>query len=542
MTQGTAASNTLGSIETRLALELAQRHRAEALLEGARQRLRLALEASRMCMLDYDIAQDRLEFSAEPGAVAGMALQPFSGSLSEMLSHVHADDRPRVERSIHEALESGRELELEARIVLRPSRRTLWLLAKAVVERDEHGRAVRVTGVARDNTRRKEGEVVRLAQAQGERLRALGEMASGIAHDLNQSLALITGYSDMARQELGLDTPDLQRVREMVEITGQAAIEGGHALRGLLSFVRNQELMAEAERVDVAELLHDVARLTAPRWRDEPQAEGRPIQFTVDADADCAIDGAPAALREAITNLIFNAVDAMPRGGTIHLTARRTEEHVVVEIGDSGTGIPGDILSRIFDPFFTTKGERGTGLGLPQVLGIVERHNGTIDVESHPERGTTFKLTFPASRETVVRGEKPPSVRPAPAPKRAIRVLVVEDEQQLARMACLVLTQRGHRAIAAASGDEALAQLEVQRFDLVISDLGLGPGKNGWDLAEAVRERWADTRFVLVTGWGAAIDVAEARARGVDRVIPKPYRIADLRQVADDVAAALDNG
>jgi signal transduction histidine kinase/ActR/RegA family two-component response regulator len=426
-------------------------------------------------------------------------------------------------------------------MVLGSTGRTGWLFARGVVERDEDGRAVRIAGVARDNTVRKQGEAVRRAQAQGERLRALGEMASGIAHDLNQSLALITGYSDMARQELSLQTPDIQRVLEMIEITGQAAIEGGHALRGLLSFVRSQELMAEAERVDLEELLQTVARLTAPRWRDAPQAEGRPIELTLDAEPDCVIDGSPAALREAITNLIFNAVDAMPAGGSIRLAARHHNDRILVEVTDSGGGIPADVQSRIFDPFFTTKGERGTGLGLPQVLGIVQRHAGTIDLDTDPARGTTFRLAFPTSARTAVQAAKLATKTSTARPNRSIRVLVVEDEHQLARMASLVLGQRGHQPTVATSGDEALGYLQERAFDLVISDLGLGPGKNGWDLAEAVRAHWPSTRFVLVTGWGAAIDLAEARARGVDRVIAKPYRIADLRQVADDVAAALDN-
>jgi signal transduction histidine kinase/ActR/RegA family two-component response regulator len=447
-----------------------------------------------------------------------------------------------VERAFGDAVDHGQELSVETRVIMGATGRTGWLLARGVVERDEHGRAVRIAGVARDNTLRKEGEVVRRAQAQGERLRALGEMASGIAHDLNQSLALITGYSDMARQELSLHTPDLQRVREMVEITGQAAIEGGHALRGLLGFVRSQELMAEAERVDIEELLQTVRRLTAPRWRDAPQVEGRPIDLTVDAEPDCVIDGSPAALREAITNLIFNAVDALPSGGTIRLGARQRDDRIVVEVSDSGAGIPPDVRSHIFDPFFTTKGERGTGLGLPQVLGIVQRHGGTIDVDTDPGRGTTFKLVFPASAQTPVQASKHAAKTPAARPSRSIRVLVVEDEQQLGRMASLVLGQRGHQPTVAESGDEALGYLQEGHFDLVISDLGLGAGMNGWDLAEAVRANWPGTPFVLVTGWGAAIDLPEARARGVDRVIAKPYRIADLRQVADDVAAALDSG
>jgi CheY-like chemotaxis protein len=174
---------------------------------------------------------------------------------------------------------------------------------------------------------------------------------------------------------------------------------------------------------------------------------------------------------------------------------------------------------------------------LPQVLSIVERHAGSIDVDSQPGRGTTFRISLPVSKVEAAEAEKRAAEREPAPPRRSIRVLVVEDEQQLARMASLVLTQHGDRATVAESGDEAIARLEEEQFDLVISDLGLGPGINGWDLAEAVRTRWPGTRFVLVTGWGAAIDLAEARARGVDRVVAKPYRIADLRQVADDVAA-----
>jgi CheY-like chemotaxis protein len=250
------------------------------------------------------------------------------------------------------------------------------------------------------------------------------------------------------------------------------------------------------------------------------------------------VDGSPAALREAITNLIFNAVDALPNGGSIRLAARCAGDHATIEVSDTGTGMPGDVQARIFDPFFTTKGERGTGLGLSQVLSIVERHGGNIDVDSKPGAGTTFRITLPISSVPSVESDRPASERITPEARASISVLIVEDEQQLARMACLVLTQHGHRAVVAETGDKALRYLEAEQFDLVISDLGLGSGKNGWDLAEVVRARWPSTRFVLVTGWGAAIDVAEARARGVDRVIAKPYRIADLRQLADDVAAA----
>src|SRR5579864_616659 len=288
-------------------------------LQREQLRLRQALAAGRMCALDYDIGEDRLTCSGD--APDGM-LARLNGRLSELLSRIHEEDHAAVERAINNALDRGDEIEFEARIV-EPGERGLWLLAHLAVQRDAQGRAVRLVGVARDNTARREGQTLRHAQAQGERLRALGEMASGIAHDLNQSLALITGYSDMARQELMLEAPDLKRVREMVEIAGQAAHEGGHAVRGLLSFVRSQELMAEAQQFDVADLLQEAARLTAPRWRDASQVEGRPIELSVDAESDLSVSGSVAALREAITNLVFNAVDALPHGGSIELRARR---------------------------------------------------------------------------------------------------------------------------------------------------------------------------------------------------------------------------
>jgi CheY-like chemotaxis protein len=326
----------------------------------------------------------------------------------------------------------------------------------------------------------------------------------------------------------------------MVAITARAALEGGQALRGLLTFVRSQELLSASERFDVGEVLTDVARLTAPRWRDAPQAEGRPIELDVASQPGCWINGSPAALREAITNLIFNAVDALPRGGAVHLVTYQDGEHTMIDVCDTGEGIPKDVQARVFDPFFSTKGAHGTGLGLPQVRSIVERHGGSIELHSTPNRGTTFRLVFPSAAsatDTTTRAIE----TVVDEPQRCIRILVVEDEEQLARMASLVLTQRGYEVVVASSGEEALERLQRDRFELIISDLGLGPGKNGWDVAAAVRQQSPDSRFVLVTGWGAAIDPEEARKRGVDEVIAKPYRIADLRQVADRVASGLDN-
>jgi PAS domain S-box-containing protein len=500
--------------------------------------LRLALEASRMATWTYDIVRDWLEWTPEISSAVGQPVQVLGGPVDEMLGRIALEDRAKFDSALRRALaHPDADLEVESR-VLGPEGPPRWVLIKGQVLRNAHGQPERVIGIAMDLTERKEAEAARQMLAQGERLRSLGQMASGIAHDLNQKLALISGYSEMARQELHLAMPDMNRAREMCEITARAAIEGGQALKRLLSFARTQEMLAESEIVDCTEVLREAARLTAPRWRDASQAEGRPIELQVEAAGGCVIEGSASALREAIINLIFNAVDALPRGGTIHLRARRTGGRVRLEVRDSGTGIPADVRPRIFDPFFTTKGERGTGLGLAQVVAIVERHRGTIDLHSEPGAGTTFTFNFPASNARPTAEQDVPEGRTPRLAQRSITILVVDDEAQLAHMAALALNQRGHQVLVARSGEEAIAQLQQRKVELVVSDLGLGAGMNGWDLADAVRRRWPGTRFVLVTGWGAAISAEEASQRGADTVLAKPYRIAELRRIADSVASS----
>ncbi len=359
---------------------------------------------------------------------------------------------------------------------------------------------------------------------QQERLRALGQMASGIAHDLNQSLALVAGYSDLAQQALERIPADVETARAIFPIIAQAAVDGGEIVKRMLTFARGRS-DGEAEPVDVGALVQEVAQLTAPRWRDAAQAEGRPIHLEIETHEGTTVLGWPAGLREAVTNLILNAVDALPAGGTIRLAARRVGETVELSVADTGVGMRPEIQQRIFEPFFTTKGERGTGLGLAQVFGIVEQQGGQIQVESTPGRGTTFHLSFPAITPPPRGGEPAP-----PAPPCRLHILAVDDEPALAQMLAAMLERDGHRVVKALSGEEALKRLAAARFDVVISDLGLGAGINGWELIEQIRQRWPSIRLLLATGWGAAIDPSEARARGIEAIVAKPYRVADLRR------------
>jgi len=351
-------------------------------------------------------------------------------------------------------------------------------------------------------------------------------------------LMLVASYSDLARQALGQDPPDLVELGDLLTTATQAAMDGGETVKRLLLFTRAAPAQ-DGELVDLSRVVRDAAQLTAPRWRDAAEAEGRRIGLQVDTEDHPMIHGSPARLRELMTNLIFNAVDALPAGGTIRLRVAVEDGQGIVEVADSGVGMSPEVQARVFEPFFTTKGERGTGLGLAMVFGIVEQHAGHIEVHSALGEGTTFRIALPLASALTDAAQRPvtPSA-PAPPP-RHLRVLAVDDEPLMTRAVVRMLKPAGHQVSVAASGEEAIRQLNDNPFDVVVSDMGMGAGMNGWELADAVRLRWPDVRFILATGWGAAIDPDEARTKGVAGVLAKPYRPDDLlRAVSRGGAAA----
>lgn len=386
--------------------------------------------------------------------------------------------------------------------------------------RDATGAIDMILSVAFDVTE----EVEREARAvRDEKLRALGQMASGIAHDLNQALTLVSGYGELAREALSCDGPSPTPACEMIRIMERAAYDGGATVRRLLTFARGRE-HEHLQPVDVGVLLHEVEQLTAPRWRDASRADGHRVTLRVEAVPGLAIPGSQAELREMFTNLVFNALDAMPNGGSIVLSARPVDDHVLIDVADTGIGMSPEVKARAFEPFFTTKGQAGSGLGMAMVFGIIQRHQGQIDITTEEGRGTTIHLTFPVAErggETVAQETDPEAVQ-------ACRILVVDDEPRLSALLVGLLRFDGHEGVTATSAEEALERLAAERFDLVISDLSMGEGMNGWDLAAAIAASPRPLPVLLATGWGAGIDEDEARQRGVSGVVPKPYRRADL--------------
>jgi PAS domain S-box-containing protein len=453
----------------------------------------------------------------EPGELVGMDRneQPWS-SFDESGDPLESEERPLVM-----ALR-GEQASTVQRIRTVDGREIMARIASAPV-RNVSGVIVGAVHVFHDITE----EYARARQAaEGAKLRSLGQLAGGVAHDLNQYLGLVVGYGDLGMTALSEVPADVESARDCLTTMIKATEDGAEGVRRLLLFARPSP-EGPAERVNLDEIVRDVAKLTAPRWRDAAQQQSRLISIDLDVKGEAAIDGWPSDLREAFTNLVLNAVDALPQGGTIQLRIRPDGTQVVAEVGDNGTGMTSETRERLFEPFFSTKGEGGSGLGMAIVFGIVERHGGTIAVESTIGHGTTFRLTFPAA-ESVGGGDHRATDADV---TRQLRILVVDDEPSLVTMLSRLLMSEGHEVSVATSGEEALTILANTRVDVVISDLGMGAGMNGWELAASLRSLTHRPQFILTTGWGAEIDPDEAAQRGAVAVVSKPYRLPDLRKI-----------
>ncbi len=375
------------------------------------------------------------------------------------------------------------------------------------------------------------------AVLQHERLRALGEMASGIAHDINNAISPVALYT-----QLLLDTePQLSATaRESLETIDRAIVDVAATVARMREFYRPREPNLTLASTSLNTLAKQVLHLTRARWSDMPQQRGVVIETVTDLAPDLPpIAAAENEIREALTNLIFNAVDAMPDGGTLTVRTWWSDptatqdgkvgpEHVHIEVGDTGRGMDEETRRRCLEPFFTTKGERGTGLGLAMVYGIVQRHSADIEIESAPGRGTTVRISF-ASASEVVGSDEPGAALARPAPSR---ILVVDDDPLLLKSLRDTLETYGHQVTTAGSGQtgietfrEALGRTDP--FDLVITDLGM-PHVDGRQVARAVKQMSSATPVVMLTGWGQRMADDGDIPDHVDQVLSKPPRLREL--------------
>lgn len=362
---------------------------------------------------------------------------------------------------------------------------------------------------------------------QQERLRALGQMASGIAHDINNAISPVTLYTEtLLETEPQLST----RARGFLETIHRAIDDVAETVARMRQFYRPQESQMVLMPVDLGTLAQQVLDLTAPHWRSLAQKKGISIRPKLELTRGLpAILGIESEIREALTNLVINAADAMPSGGELILRTRLGGEpgapRMHLEVTDTGIGMDEDTLRRCLEPFFTTKGERGTGLGLAMVYGVMQRHQGRVEFDSAPGRGTTARLNFPV-----------PDARPevktvyAEPPKPAqMRILVVDDDPLLIRSLRDTLEIDGHDIVTADGGEKGIATFQQDTaFAAVITDLGM-PHVDGTKVALAIKAASPGTPVILLTGWGQRLNEEGEMPPHVDCVLSKPPKLRDLR-------------
>jgi signal transduction histidine kinase/ActR/RegA family two-component response regulator/HAMP domain-containing protein len=377
---------------------------------------------------------------------------------------------------------------------------------------------------------------------QQERLRALGLMASGIAHDINNAISPVALYTESLLER---ETTLSDHARAYLTTIQRAIEDVADTVSRMREFYRTREQQLTLTKVDLNRMIQQALDLTQARWSDQPQQRGVMIELRTDLSPHPAeVMAAEGEIRDALTNLIFNAVDAMPEGGTLTLRTRLVDPtgpnahpHVYIEVSDTGIGMDENTRRRCLEPFFTTKGERGSGLGLAMVYGMVQRHSAELEVDSTPGQGTTFRVTFPAAHMDA------PATPHVPTPQQAahrLRILLVDDDPVLIKSLEDILTADGHQVVAAHGGQAGIdtfttASRSTARFSLVITDLGM-PHIDGRRVAAAVKAASPTTPVILLTGWGQRLLAENDVPTHVDRVLSKPPRLSDLRNALQQLS------
>ncbi|WP_288341162.1 PAS domain-containing protein [uncultured Roseivirga sp.] len=375
-----------------------------------------------------------------------------------------------------------------------------------------------------------------------ERLKALGQMASGIAHDINNAISPITLYLDtLIEREKSISekgTKSLAVIQRAIDDVRETVARMG-------VFYRKSQNQINFTPINIRELFNQVIDLTRAKWQNIPQQSGKVINISTQVDDNLPIlSGIAGELREALTNLIFNAVDAMPNGGNLSLRARvdngqtHPSEMILIEVSDTGIGMNEKTKRKCLDPFYSTKGERGTGLGLAMVYGTIERHEGNLHIQSTLGKGTTFILELPIHKNG--KSNIKPAIMNTPSEKNiAYKILVIDDDSVLLDALVDILIDEGHRAYGVGSGSEGIQTYTScmnsdSPFDLVITDLGM-PEMDGNQVAKNLKAKDPNAKIIMLTGWGQRIKELGEQSEAVNLIISKPPKISELREALVEV-------
>jgi PAS domain S-box-containing protein len=427
---------------------------------------------------------------------------------------------PLAEHPIEEVFERGESKRaIKAQVIPNGEVRSFEITASPI---KTNGEVDKVLEVVRDITERVEMEKAILLRdkelketqekmVSSERLRALGEMAAGIAHGFNNILSGILGNI----QNL-LETAEDPEMRNTLKLIENTTMDGAEIVRRIQEFSRVRKAGTYTE-VDINEIIQDTMKITEAKWKNEAASWGIRFDFEMDLGDTPPLFGNPAELREALTNIFLNAFEAMPQGGKIFVSTRTVDSTIEVIIQDTGKGMDEQTVKKVFDPFFTTKGVKGTGLGLSITYGIITRHDGEIKVSSELQKGTRFVITLPVKEIESVREESF-----HPGPRYSGSVLVIDDEPMILNALDTMLKRAGHEVTCCYEGQSGLKAAMEKDYDIVITDLGM-QDVSGWEITKALRNKNSSSKIIMLTGWGFQLDAERTKEAGVDILISKPF-------------------
>jgi len=510
--------------------DITDREKAEKDLREARDFLESVIEASTDGILISDSMGNILSANSAMERMSEFSKEEMIGKHASVLTVEDKEMRKNILERTEELYEKG----FATYESIYKSRDGKYIEIECISSMIKDGKGNYIAGVSilRDISERKRMEQQLF---QSEKMKSLGELAGGVAHDFNNVLSAILGRAQLLEasiersnggHEKTKSAVDLKRGLEVIE---KAAMDGAETVHRIQEFSRKRDDEKQFTKVDMNKIIEDAAEFTSVRWKNEAESRGIKIAVKKEFEARSYISGSASELREVFVNLINNAIDAMPEGGEIMIRTFTEDGNVVTEFEDTGMGIPNALRDRIFDPFFTTKGPQSTGLGMSVSYGIINRHGGIISVDSVKGKGTTFTISLPVSNGKECRKKVKTSTKGV---KKA-NILVIEDEDDVRLVLSDILAEGGHKVEVAGSGSHGLEMFKKNAFDMVFTDLGM-PGMTGWQVAEEIKKLNRQTPVALITGWEVKLKESQLKQGGIDLVLNKPFKIDQVQSLVQE--------
>jgi two-component system cell cycle sensor histidine kinase/response regulator CckA len=411
--------------------------------------------------------------------------------------------------------------------------RLYWEFASISPVKDEKGKIINFIAVKEDITEQKEMEGTLL---QSEKLNSLGTITAGVAHEFNNILAVVLGSAEVL--EGGFK--DEQELKRGLKAIIEACEDGAGIVERMLTFAKVEPSESDYIFINIQYMIKQAMEFTMPRWKNMAQAKDIKYHiYTVGITETPEVFCNPTELREVFVNLINNALDAMPDGGTITMSTQYVRQEgelksdaIEITFTDVGKGMPEEVKRKIFDPFFTTRRPQGTGLGMSVTYAIMKRHGGKIDVKSEVGKGTTFTLHIPIRKNALQKVVTSEPVREIET--KELRILVVDDEQEICDILCAYFSRKGHMVKVINNGAAAIELSRREDFDLVICDLVM-PDVTGYDVVKALNDLAKIPKICIATGWGEKLKPMDEESLTVDFVIKKPFNLSELERKISDL-------